>query len=262
MCLILLAFRAAPQHELVVAANRDEWFRRPTAAARFWDDHPDVFAGRDLEQGGTWLGVARRGRFAALTNYRDPPAHRPGAPSRGALVADFLAGDANAMAFLQALRATADRYNGFGLLAWDGETLGYMSSQNGHVRALAPGVYGLSNHLLDTAWPKVREGKRRLAEAVSRPFETPELLALLDNTDEARDEDLPHTGVGLDWERRLSPIRIVAGAYGTRSSTGLTVARDGRIEFVERTFDATGAATGTVVECFNLERRGRASASS
>ena len=262
MCLILLALRPDPRHDLVVAANRDEWFRRPTAVAHFWEDRPSILAGRDLEQGGTWLGVSRSGRFAALTNYRDPPTHRAGAASRGALVTEFLAGDADAPAYLRAVRQAVEQYNGFGLLAWDGATLGYMSSRNGDVQTLAPGLYGLSNHLLDTPWPKVREGKRRLEEVVSRPFGTGELLALLDSTAEAPEEELPQTGVGHEWERRLSPMRIVAGDYGTRSSSAVILKRDGCLEFAERTFDAVGSPTGTVTERFMIDRRQRASASS
>jgi uncharacterized protein with NRDE domain len=262
MCLILLALRPDPRHDVVVAANRDEWFRRPTASAHFWADRARILAGRDLEQGGTWLGVSTTGRFAALTNFRDPPSHREGAASRGALVADFLDGDTEALPFLEAIRETVARYNGFGLLVWDGATFGYMSSRDGHVQALAPGVYGLSNHLLDTPWPKVREGKRRLSDAIARPFGTDELLALLDSTVEAPDSDLPHTGVGRDWEQKLSPLRIVAGEYGTRSSSAVVIDRDGGVAFAERTFDATGSTTGTVVERFTIARRQAASASS
>ncbi|MCU0896171.1 MAG: NRDE family protein [Burkholderiales bacterium] len=262
MCLILIAFRPDAAHDLVVAANRDEWFRRPTAAAHFWTDRPAVFAGRDLEQHGTWLGVSRYGRFAALTNFRDPPAHREGAASRGALVADFLAGDSASLPYLQSVQSVAARYNGFGLLAWDGATLGYMSSRNGQVEALAPGVYGLSNHLLDTPWPKVREGKRRLAAALARPFDTADLLAVVDSTAQAPEDELPETGVGREWERRLSPMRIVAGDYGTRSSSALILDRDGGVAFAERTFDAAGNETGTVTERFRIPGRQRASASS
>ncbi|MCX7891811.1 MAG: NRDE family protein [Burkholderiales bacterium] len=262
MCLVVLAYRPDERHELVVAANRDEWFKRATAPAGFWKDHPDVFAGRDLEQGGTWLGVSRRGRFAALTNFRDPPAHRPGAPSRGALVAEFLTADGAALACLSDLRGRADRYNGFGLLAWDGSSLAFLSSRNGGVTVLEPGLYGLSNHLLDTPWPKVREGKRRLAETIAHPFGALDLLTLLDSTEAAPDAELPDTGVGRDWERKLSPMRIVAGDYGTRSSTALVVTRAGDVEVAERTFDREGAPTETVFERFRIERPARARAPS
>ncbi|MCU0897275.1 MAG: NRDE family protein [Burkholderiales bacterium] len=262
MCLVLLALRPDSRHDLVVAANRDEWFRRPTASAHFWTDRPAVLAGRDLEQGGTWLGVSRAGRFAALTNFRDPPAHRDGAASRGALVADFLAGDAAALPYLESVRKAAERFNGFGLLAWDGATLGYLSSRNGGALALAPGVYGLSNHLLDTPWPKVREGKRRLCDVLARPFGTDDLLALLDSTVEASDPDLPETGVGREWERKLSAMRIVAGEYGTRSSSAVIIERTGEVAFAERTFDAAGRATQTVAERFSAGGRQRARASS
>ena len=168
MCLILFAHRVHPAYPLVVAANRDEWFRRPTAPAAFWPDAPEVFAGRDLEQRGTWLGVTRRGRFAALTNYRDPGSNRPDAPSRGALVSAFLRSQAPPMAYLERLRDESARYNGFSLLAGDRDTLGYFSNREGEIRELAPGLYGLSNSLLDVAWPKVESGKSRLAAASTR----------------------------------------------------------------------------------------------
>jgi uncharacterized protein with NRDE domain len=254
MCLILLAHRAHPAFPLVVAANRDEWFRRPTAAAGFWPDAPDVFAGRDLEQQGTWLGVTRGGRFAALTNYRDPGANRPDAPSRGALVSAFLRSRASPGDYLDALRRDADRYNGFSLLAGDGATLLYFSNREGEVRSLGPGVYGLSNSLLDVPWPKVASGKAQLAAALDGCPNAETLLDILDDTALAPDAALPATGVSRDWERRLSSLRIVADGYGTRSSTALLVGADGEVCFVERSFDEAGSEAGIVRERFTMAR--------
>jgi uncharacterized protein with NRDE domain len=254
MCLILFAYRAHPAYPLVVAANRDEWFRRPTAPAAFWADAPEVFAGRDLEQHGTWLGVTRSGRFAALTNYRDPSSNRSDAPSRGALVSAFLRSQAPSMAYLERLRDESARYNGFSLLAADQNTLGYFSNREGELRELAPGVYGLSNSLLDVAWPKVESGKSRLAAALDAGPTVEALLELLDDTGPAYDQHLPSTGVSLEWERRLSALRIVADGYGTRSSTALLVGADGEVSFVERSFDETGRETGIVRQRFSLER--------
>jgi len=252
MCLILVAHRAHPAYRLVVAANRDEWFRRPTAAAAFWSDAPQVFAGRDLEQNGTWLGVTTGGRFAAITNFRDPGSHLPDAPSRGRLVAEYLRTDVGPADYLAQLRPEASTYNGFSLLVGDGAALYYLSNREGEIRELGPGVYGLSNHLLDVPWPKVRRGKAGLAGQLERCVNAETLLALLDNTRAAPDDELPQTGVGTDWERKLSSLRIVAGDYGTRSSTALLVGADGQVCFVERSFGERGAETGRVSERFVL----------
>jgi uncharacterized protein with NRDE domain len=252
MCLILFAYRVHPAYPLVVAANRDEWFRRPTAPAAFWRDAPDVLAGRDLEQMGTWLGVTRRGRFAALTNYRDPASNRADAPSRGTLVSAFLRSPAPPMAYLERLRDESLRFNGFSLLAGNLDALGYFSNREGEVRELAPGLYGLSNSLLDVAWPKVEIGKARLAVALDGAPDAEALLALLDDTGPASDHHLPSTGVSIEWERRLSSLRIVADGYGTRSSTAVLVGADREVCFVERSFDESGGETGIVRERFSL----------
>lgn len=250
MCLILIAYRAHPRYSLVVAANRDEWFGRPTAPAGFWSDAPEVLAGRDLEAGGTWLGVTRGGRFAALTNFRDPATLRDDAPSRGALVSDFLTSSADADGYLRSVRRDANRYNGFSLVLGDLASLRYFSNRGGEARALQPGIYGLSNHLLDAPWPKVCAGKARLAAHLDGEVDAEALLDLLDDTQVAPDAELPRTGVPLERERALSPLRIRAGDYGTRSSTVLLVAQDGEVSLVERSFDASGAVTGVVRERF------------
>jgi len=250
VCLILFAHRAHADFRLVMAANRDEWFGRPTAPAGFWSDAPDVFAGRDLEANGTWLGVTRAGRFAAITNFRDPGSNRADAPSRGALVSAFLTSAVSPSAYLESLRSDARRYNGFSLLVGDETTLQYFSNREDEVRDLSPGVYGLSNHLLDVPWPKVRVGKARFAAKLDGRVNAQELLEVLDDTDEAPEEALPRTGVSLEWERQLSPLRIRAGEYGTRSSTVLLISAEGEVSFVERSFSASGAQSGVVQERF------------
>ena len=174
MCLILVAWRVHPDYPLVVAANRDEFFARPAVEAAWWKDAKNVFAGRDLEAGGTWLGLARDGRFAGLTNFRDPPRNRNDAPSRGALVADFLTGNESTAAALARLQAQGPRYNAFNLFVSDGDSLGIYESASGSARILEPDIYALSNHLLDTPWPKVTAGKSRLARALrALPDDTP-----------------------------------------------------------------------------------------
>lgn len=250
MCLILFGHRAHPAYRLVVAANRDEWFQRPTAAAAFWADAPHVLAGRDLEAQGTWLGVTRTGRFAALTNFRDAESRRTDLPSRGALVRDFLTSDVGPEEYLRSLRDQAGRYNGFSLLVADTRSVRYFSNRNGAARELPAGVYGLSNHLLDAPWPKVRTGKARLAAHLEGDVSAERLLEILDDTHEAPADALPRTGVSLEWERQLSPVRILAGAYGTRSSTVVLISAEGEIDFLERSFDPSGAESAIVRERF------------
>jgi len=245
MCLIFVAHRLDPRYPLIVAANRDEFHARPTAAADWWADAPEVLAGRDLEAGGTWLGVSRGGRFAALTNYREPGLHRPDAPTRGNLVSDFLRGAERPADYLARVAAGGARYNGFSLFVGNGTALACYSNRGGTARDLTPGLYGLSNHLLDTPWFKVEEGKRALASLLERDVIDPEaLLELLADREIASDDELPDTGIARDWERRLS-ARFVSGAeYGTRSSTALLVDNQGRAQFVERSFDAAGMVIG------------------
>lgn len=240
MCLIAFAFRAHPAWRLVVAANRDEAYARPSAPAGWWADAPDVLAGRDLREGGTWMGVTRAGRFAAVTNVRDPAfAPRPGAPSRGALVADFLRGTMDAEAYAHDLAGRAAAYNGFNLLVGDAGGLLYLSNRAPGVRRLAPGVYGLSNHLLDTPWPKVVRARRAVADALAAADGAADgwesgLWRMLGDRVVAADDDLPDTGVGTAFERMLSPPFIHSDVYGTRASTVLTMAADGEVRLVER----------------------------
>ncbi len=243
MCLILLAWRSHPDYPLVVAANRDEFFARPTAPAGFWPESPKVLAGRDLEAGGTWLGVTRGGRFAALTNFRDPARHTPGAPSRGQLVARFLTGAESGEEYLRELDAVADRYNGFNLVFGDPAGLWYFSNCGEGAGQLAPGLYGLSNHLLDTPWPKVARGRSALAAALQALPEEAPLFALLRDDRIAPDEELPRTGVSLEWERLLSAAFVQSPTYGTRSATIVVADAAGQWRFTEQAFLA-GALPG------------------
>lgn len=254
MCLILLAWQAHPDYPLVVAANRDEFFSRPTEEAHWWPDQPGLFAGRDLEAGGTWLGVTREGRFAGLTNFRDPARQRPGAPSRGALVADFLASNESTDAALARLRVEGPRYNAFNLLLGDGPSLGIYESESGEARRLEPGLYALSNHLLDSPWPKALAGKSRLARALrALPDDNP-LAELLRDDRPAPDAELPRTGVSLAWERMLSSAFIRAPDYGTRCSTLIRRDRHGWTHVVESTWNSVGTESGRVVEQFQVAR--------
>jgi uncharacterized protein with NRDE domain len=256
MCLILFARDAHPEYRLVVAANRDEFYARPTAPAAFWDDAPEVLAGRDLREGGTWLGITRAGRFAAVTNVRDPVSYQTGAPSRGHLVSDFLRNRATPAGYLQGLAPRAPRFNGFNLLLGDGESLAWFSNRGGEgARALGPGVYGLSNHLLDTPWPKVTRGKDDLRRILQSPPDEWEeaLFATLTLRDPAPDALLPDTGVGLERERALSAAFIATPEYGTRCSTVLLVGRDGNVTFTERTVNPAAGTWSEVRHRFALD---------
>ncbi len=254
MCLILFAHGAHPDYPLVIAANRDEYYQRPTAKAEFWRDHPHILAGRDLECMGTWLGVTRRGRFAAITNFRDPRARRTDAPSRGTLVSEFLASEQEPREYLEEVAAHASDFNGFNLLAGDIDGVFYFSSRAGQVQEVSPGIHGLSNHLLDTPWPKVARGKQRLQAALAGEPGLEALLDLLHDREPAAESELPDTGIGTSMERVLSPALIVSAQYGTRASTALLFGGDGSIDFVERTILPGGAIGATVSLRFRLER--------
>ena len=249
MCLIALAWQAHPQHALVVAANRDEWRDRPALAAHWWEDHPQILAGRDLQAGGTWMGITRGHRFAAVTNFRDPSDRRSTALSRGTLVTAFLLGAESPAAFLAGLAGKAAQYNGFNLLVGDGDTLLYFGSREGEPRTVEPGVHALSNHLLDEPWPKVQRARAALRESIGDGDDP--LFAMLSDATPAPDTQLPDTGVGLERERMLSPILITGADYGTRASTVLRAGRAAaRLE--ERTRDASGAVTSTAAFDFSF----------
>jgi uncharacterized protein with NRDE domain len=251
MCLIAIAWQAHSDYPLVVAANRDEWRDRPALPAHWWNDHPGLLAGRDLKAGGTWMGVTKGGRFAAVTNFRDPSDRDSTALSRGSLVTEFLLGEETPGRFLAGLAARADRYNGFNLLAGDGRTLLYFGSREGEVRAVEPGVHALSNHLLDEPWPKVRRARAALQAAVGDGDEA--LFAMLSDATPAPDGELPDTGVGLERERMLSPILIAGASYGTRASTVLRATRDA-VRLEERTRDAAGTVTRRAAFDFAIAR--------
>jgi uncharacterized protein with NRDE domain len=253
MCLILLAYRVVPGSPLVVAANRDEHFSRPAAPAALWRDHPDVLAGRDLSGGGTWLGVTTAGRFAALTNYRNPATHRNDAPSRGELVKAFLTGWMSASSYAHDLAREARPYNGFCLLVADGDHLFYYSNRAGAPLEVEPGIHGLSNHLLDTPWPKVVKGRAALERLTRVPFSIDDHLALLDDTVPADERQLANAGLDAERERRLSSLRILSAGYGTRCSTVVRFTDAGTIDFAERTYRPDGETAGEVRYHFDQE---------
>lgn len=240
MCLLAFAIDSHPRYRLVLAANRDENFVRPTAAARFWDDDLRILAGRDLEAGGTWLGVSRSGRLAALTNYYGPDEYAVDKLSRGWLITDFLKSDLSPGGYLEHLRRTGDRYNGFGLVFGDSTGLNYYTNRGPSVRGLAAGVHGLSNHLLDTHWPKVSAVTAGLQKFIvnTDAIDPENLFILLSDRTRYPDQLLPDTGVGIERERSLSSIFVTLDEFGTRCSTVILIDRDNRMTFLERSFDA------------------------
>jgi uncharacterized protein with NRDE domain len=251
MCLVLVALQAHDAYRLVVASNRDEEHARPTLNANFWPDRPELLAGRDLRGGGTWSGVTRGGRFAAITNFRDAADRSPRSTSRGTIVYDFLTTETTSAEYLAALQPRLHDFAGFGLFVFDRRSLGYVSNRGDVQLALPPGIYGLSNHLLDTPWPKVVRGKSALTAALRDTAGDEELVnslfALLAEKDLPEESLLPDTGVGKERERMLAPLFIVNDVYGTRASTVLLLREDGQTIFAERTFDRTGGETGHVL---------------
>jgi uncharacterized protein with NRDE domain len=258
MCLILFAFRAHPDFPLVVAANRDESYRRPTLKAAFWQDHPDIFGGRDLDMGGTWMSLTRGGRFAAITNFRDGAPKGVWPRSRGNLAKDYLLGASEAPAYLDAVAASAGEYAGFSMLAGDLMRLCYFSNYGKGVVKVTPGVHGLSNHLLDTPWPKVVEGRDALGDWLKRPSHerSDELFDMLADRHVAPENQLPDTGVGIAREKQLGPKFIaIDDRYGTRASTVIMVDALNNVTYTERSFGARGVFLGEVREQFSLSGR-------
>jgi len=242
MCLILVAWQSHPRFPLVVAANRDEFHDRPSREAGPWPASPGVLGGLDLEAGGTWLAVAEPGRMAAVTNVREPGVPK-GRLSRGFLPRDFLLGGQSPAAFAAAVDGPA--HSGFNLLLADADALWYCSNRGGAARRLGPGIYGVSNHLLDTPWPKLVSAKTRFADGLASLPSLGGFFDLLADSEIVPDQGLPDTGVALEWERLLSAVFVKSETYGTRASTVLTLGRNGAFRLEERRFGAGGAALGT-----------------
>ncbi|RJG00904.1 NRDE family protein [Noviherbaspirillum sedimenti] len=238
MCLIVFAWQVIPATPLIAAGNRDEFYDRPALPADWWQDHPDVYAGRDLKGGGTWIGVSRDGRFAAITNIRAPSETRADAPTRGRLVADYLAGNARPAQYLSQIAPDAAQYNGFNLLVGDREQLIWYSNRAGdderNGKPLAPGVYGLSNAGLDACWPKVVRTKAQFASLLCQCAPEEAFFEMLSDTTRASDCRLPKTGVSMELERMLSAVFIESADYGTRASTVIKLAANDEPLLCER----------------------------
>jgi uncharacterized protein with NRDE domain len=255
MCLIVLAINQHPEYKLIIAANRDEYYDRPTAAPTFWEDAPQVLAGKDLKGGGTWLGITKTGKIAAITNYRDPASVMTDAPSRGWLVKDYLLGRDDPASYLKKVRKDGIKYNGFNLIVGHKDKLFWYSNRGEGIVSLSPGLHGISNRLLNTPWPKVTRSKERLGDLLAH-HENPSLeslFELLRDRSIAPDDVLPETGVGIEWERILSPVYITSPTYGTRSSTLILLDEKDRVTFLDRIFNSRPEPIASVQFEFTLE---------
>lgn len=250
MCLIIIAYQADPRYPLVVAANRDEFFTRASAQADFWADEistQQVLAGRDLVAGGTWLGISRSGRFAAVTNIRDPSQTQPKPRSRGELTKNFLLGEETAQQYSDTLKSSFAEFAGYNLLIGDRSSLIYVNNQEENVCEVEPGIHGLSNGLLNSSWPKVSQGKQKLESLLNRKqtLRTDELITMMSDREQARDTDLPDTGVPIELERKLSSAFIQNSErhYGTLCSSAIIFDEPGEIRFSEQNYDESGEKT-------------------
>jgi len=254
MCLIVFAYKYHPRYPLILAANRDEFYERPTRKSRFWEDHPDLLGGRDLLYGGTWMGITRSGRFAAVTNFRERASSVKHPLSRGLMTRDFLTSRESPETFLKRIISREEEYNGFNFLLGDMASIIYYSNRNRKMKVLEPGIYGLSNHLMDTPWPKVVRTRQALAEIIARPgpVNTDQLFSVLYDQTPATDDELPDTGIEPEWEKALSSPFIVTPAYGTRASSVLTLDIKGQVKFTERSFAGPEDQGQTIHHQFKL----------
>jgi uncharacterized protein with NRDE domain len=244
MCLIFFSINQHPTYKLIIAANRDEFYKRQTAPADYWQDHPNIIGGRDLEARkpdgscGTWMAMTKSGKMGMVTNYRDPKNIDPHAPSRGHLVSDFLENKTDPNDYLKQISNNGKIYNGYNLVVGSPDSLWYLSNYQNEIKKLSSGLYGLSNHLLDTPWPKVARGKAKFKTIIeSDKISAPALFDFMYDTEQAADDKLPETGIGLERERALSSMFIKTQGYGTRCSTVVLIDHNYNVEFTERVYD-------------------------
>jgi uncharacterized protein with NRDE domain len=259
MCLIVFAYDCHPDYHLILGANRDEYRNRPTEQAGFWPDAPHVLAGRDRQAGGTWLGVTTDGKLAAITNYRDPRQQMVDPPSRGTLVSGFLNNKAlTTKEFQHTLNHDGQLYDGFNLLYGTVHDLHYFTNRGGSSGPIITGIHGLSNHLLDTRWPKVTFARSRLKNLLQfKRVDPGQIFDALSDPAPFDYRALPNTGIGPERERLLSPIFITDEVYGTRSTTVLTIDREGGVTFIERTFDRSQLILSTSRNSFRIQPHSR-----
>ncbi|MBF0378262.1 MAG: NRDE family protein [Desulfamplus sp.] len=248
MCLIAFGYGVHKKYRLILSANRDEFFNRPTAPLNVWEDEPQIIGGRDLQQGGTWMGFNKQGRFAALTNVRNPASMKPNARSRGELIPSFLLSDEEPVSYLKTIKNRIGDYNGFNLLAGDLNNLFFISSTDQQIIKVKEGIHAVSNHTLNTPWVKVqivKEGLKKIVENQTSSFTNisdieSNLYAMMQSNTIAPDEFLPDTGVGIELERKLSPVFVSMKGYGTRSTSVVLWDIEGNLTFSEITWSENG----------------------
>ncbi len=241
MCLILFAIDKHPLYPFVVIANRDEFYARPTRSAHWWDDNPSIYAGRDLQANGTWMGVDQSGRFAAVTNVREPGMKLDAAGSRGDLPGGFLKGNKPAEEYMQQLQTEKENYAGYNLLLADKSGCWFSSNRYEGIKQITAGIYGVSNGYFDEPWPKLKTGKLALQKNLQSTVDVESLFSILLDRDQSAENLLPETGVSMEFERLLSSRFIHSNEYGTRASSVVLYSKDNNISFTERNFDQTGA---------------------
>ncbi|MFY0627875.1 MAG: NRDE family protein [Reichenbachiella sp.] len=250
MCLIIFSWKNHAQYDLIVASNRDEFLNRPTEPAHFWEDYPNTLAGRDLKSGGTWMGLTKGKRFAALTNFRDFDRINENAPSRGHLVSDFLNSDVEPENYINTIKSSISEFNPFNILIGNEKELWYFNNINFEIKKLIPGLYGLSNGLLNEPWPKVLKGKESMKSMLEKAeFNNEEIFKFMQDKELALDKDLPKTGVPYGMEKGLSSLFIELPSYGTRCST-LIFSGKNETQFIEKTYKLDNQTPGTVSHQF------------
>ncbi|MFY0650531.1 MAG: NRDE family protein [Cyclobacteriaceae bacterium] len=241
MCLILFSWKFHPKYKLVLAANRDEFYARPTAKADYWIENKNMIAGTDLQAGGTWIGITKTGRLAAITNYRDPKNLDANATSRGKLTTDFLNSLEKPEDYLERVQVEGNHFNGYNLLVGDSEDLFYFNNVNNEIKKVESGVFGLSNGFFQENWPKLEKGRNALQKIVNKEtIEREDLFTILSDNQIAPDDELPKTGIPFEWERALSPLFIKTEEYGTRCSTLIFMDYQNGGTFEEKTYQVDG----------------------
>ena len=253
MCLIVFAYKAHPKYKLILAANRDEFYERPTAVANWWEDHTSILAGRDLKAQGTWMGVDKNGRFAAVTNYRDASNVKENVKSRGDLPVNFLAKNKVSIEYNAEVLEEADQYTGFNLLTMDKDMVCINNYEN-KINVLESGIYGLSNALLDVVWPKVEKAKNNFQIIINGNFSPNNLIELMQDEEVVCDEKLPQTGLPLETERAVSAMCIRTSNYGTCCSTIITIDYNGNVLFREQSYPVGNRSAGVVSYSFKVEK--------
>ena len=236
MCLVVFAHNVHPKYRLILMANRDEFYDRPTAKAQWWSvDSVSILGGKDLKAGGTWMAIDKKGRIASVTNYRDPKRFQTTAATRGDLTIDFLKNKNSSLLHCQDLLKKSDSYNGFNLLLIEKESV-YLNNYEKKIKKINMGVYGLSNALLDSSWPKVKKSKKLFNDCIHGYFSPDDLFSIMQDKEIFKDNDLPLTGLPLEKERAYSSICIRTPEYGTRSTTVIMIDYDHHVRFIEKTY--------------------------